>query len=181
MVFKVGRSDRASRLVLLSSPGSVFVNARISRIVPGLLVLAVCATAVACERGGQRDRSADRADQSWTGTTESGRFRVSVTPEPNPIPFQQLFELRVEVTGPDAGEPAESVRLDQVRARMPAHDHGMKTSPEIEREGAGDFRVRGMKFHMRGDGEDGRWVFELILRSDSAVDRAEFDVQCCAT
>lgn len=141
----------------------------------------VAVVSVACDRkdSGGDESNRPRADQSWEGTTESGELKVAVTPEPNPIPFQELFALDVEVASADGDGSVENVQLDQVRGRMPAHDHGMKTSPKIEKEGAGEFRVRGMKFHMRGDGEDGRWVVEMVLQQDGRVDRAEFDVQCC--
>jgi len=121
-------------------------------------------------------------DQTRSGPTSNGHYVVEVVPEPNPIPFQELFELTVRVWQSDRrAEPAESVALDQVRARMPAHDHGMKTAPEIREQKPGEFVVEGMRFHMRGSGEDGRWVLELVLNGDQGIDEASFEYQCCVS
>lgn len=126
------------------------------------------------------DQSDIEEDQSRTGATEGEHFYVKVLPQPNPIPFQKLFELEVEVFEDEAREePAEGVSLDQVRAEMPAHNHGMNVDPTIEEKGDGRFLVEGMRFHMQGDGEDGHWVLELVLSQDDLVDQAKFDLQCC--
>jgi hypothetical protein len=119
-------------------------------------------------------------NQRRTGSTENDNYVVEVVPEPNPIPFQELFALQVRVFEDAAGEtPAQEVGLDQARARMPAHDHGMKTSPSISEQGPGEFRVEGMRFHMRGEGEDGRWVIQLVINGPAGIDRANFEYQCC--
>ena len=121
-------------------------------------------------------------DQSRRGPSEHGDFFVTVTPEPNPIPFQELFELEVKVFESEAAKtPVEAANLDEVRATMPAHDHAMKTAPEVIKEGPGHFRVKGMKFHMQGAGEDGRWVIDLTVNADGTIDTAKFDVQCCSS
>jgi hypothetical protein len=119
-------------------------------------------------------------DQSRAGWSERKKFYVEVTPSPNPIPFQELFELDVRVYESDqASSPAADVQLDQVRAIMPAHDHGMKVEPAIKQTDPGAFRVRGMRWHMKGPGEDGHWVLELVLNAGSTIDTATFDLQCC--
>ena len=119
-------------------------------------------------------------DQTMKGMTAGGNFYVVVTPEPNPIPFQELFALDVKVyESKEAEKLVEGVSLDQVRATMPAHGHGMKTEPKITANEDGSFAVEGMKFHMQGEGEDGRWVVETVLNKDGTIDQAKFDVQCC--
>lgn len=119
-------------------------------------------------------------DQTMSGESEGGDFYIVITPEPNPIPFQELFELDVQVyEDADRESPAEGVELDQLRAEMPAHDHGMNNEPTIEKTGEGEFLVEGMRFHMQGDGEDGHWVVEAVLNQNGTIDRAKFDVQCC--
>ncbi len=122
------------------------------------------------------------ADQSWSGPTRNEDFYLTVTPVPNPIPFQELFSLEVEVLDPEDREtPIEGATLDEVSATMPAHDHGMKTEPEVVSTGPGRFRVDGMRFHMQGSGEDGRWVIHLLVNASGSIDRADIDVQCCRT
>lgn len=131
-------------------------------------------------QGSTKEQADIEEDQSRRGATEGDHFYVVVTPQPNPIPFQELFELEVEVFEDESREePAGEVALDQVRAEMPAHNHGMNVEPTIEEQGDGRFLVEGMRFHMQGDGEDGHWVLELVLSQDDLVDRAKFDLQCC--
>lgn len=120
------------------------------------------------------------ADQSMRGATKAGHFYLRAVPEPNPIPFQKLFELDVQVfRGGDAQTPAEDATLDQVRATMPAHRHGMKNEPQIEELGGGKFRVKGMRFHMQGPGADGHWLLEFVVREGATIDTAQFDLHCC--
>ncbi|MFB6351607.1 MAG: hypothetical protein ABEN55_21815, partial [Bradymonadaceae bacterium] len=132
-------------------------------------------------------RAEQSVDTPDDGQTRSGRsnhdhYFVEVVPEPNPIPFQQLFQMSVRVwTSADRETPAKGVSVDQVRARMPAHDHGMKTAPEVVEKGPGHFTVEGMRFHMRGDGEDGRWVLELVMNGDQGIDNVTFEYQCCVS
>jgi len=155
------------------------------------ILTAVLLATAACKRSpGSKSSGAERpgrqsladipADQSRAAVTERRQYFLEVEPRPNPIPFQELFELRVRVWQSDARErPVETARLDDVRARMPAHDHGMKTAPESERTGSGEFTVQGMRFHMQGLGEDGRWVVEVVVDGPAGIDRASFEVQCC--
>lgn len=120
------------------------------------------------------------ADQSMRGATKGGHFHLVATPLPNPIPFQKLFEIDVQVfRAGDTETPAADAALDQVRATMPAHRHGMKNEPEIEALGGGKFRVKGMRFHMQGPGQDGHWLLEFVVREGSTIDSAQFDLQCC--
>lgn len=120
------------------------------------------------------------ADQRGEGLTQGGHFFVKYTPTINPIPFQDLFGLKVEVyDGADRSVVRSGATLDQVRATMPAHRHGMKVEPSITAAGKGAFTVEGMRFHMQGPGEDGRWVLELVIRDGEVIDRATFDLQCC--
>ena len=48
----------------------------------------------------------------------------------------------------------------------------MKVEPSITPAGKGAFTVEGMRFHMQGPGEDGRWVLELVIRDGEVIDRA---------
>lgn len=151
-----------------------------------VILLLFAGVAANCDdRRTETDESASSSapapdDQSRSGKTADGRYRLEVTPDPNPIPFQEHFRLRVEIYEADAPDSlAEDVDLDDVRAVMPAHDHGMKTAPEIVRRKPGVFVVEGMRFHMRGPGEDGHWLLELVLNGPSGIDRASFDFHCC--
>jgi flagellum-specific peptidoglycan hydrolase FlgJ len=129
----------------------------------------------------EAEEAEPKQDQSFSGMSEQGKFWVEITPEPNPIPFQELFVLDVRVLDPeDKKTPVENVEIDQVRATMPAHKHGMKVEPKVAKQEAGVFVVEGMKFHMQGPGKHGRWVIEAVLNDGSTVDKVSYDVQCCA-
>lgn len=119
-------------------------------------------------------------DQSGGALTKDKKFFVSYTPSINPIPFQELFDLEIKVlTAQEPRKPVADAKLDDVRATMPAHKHGMKVKPTIEAAGPGTFRVKGMRFHMRGDGEHGLWALEVVAREGETIDVARFDLQCC--
>lgn len=124
------------------------------------------------------DISDDQSREGWSNRQE---FYVSVAPSPNPIPFQELFSLTVNVYEDATKQtPMPDVALDQVRAVMPAHDHGMKVDPTVESTDApGEFHVEGMRWHMKGPGKDGHWKVELVLNAGSTIDTATFDLQCC--
>ncbi|MGI9332037.1 MAG: hypothetical protein ACR2RL_02670 [Gammaproteobacteria bacterium] len=111
--------------------------------------------------------------------TTSGLYRVRIQTRPDPIPFQALFELDVKIRDArDPKRPLPGITLERVDAIMPAHGHGMTTQPEISMIADGTFRVRGMMFHMRGEGAHGQWVIRTVLREGTA-DVAEFEVPCC--
>ncbi|MFB6264559.1 MAG: hypothetical protein ABEL76_13185 [Bradymonadaceae bacterium] len=115
-----------------------------------------------------------------SGTTERGRYYLEVTPDPNPVPFQEFVTIRVRVhAADDRDSPLEGAELNQFRARMPAHDHGLKTDPTVERIGPGEFVLKGVRFHMRGRGEDGHWTLEFVVDGPRGLDTATFDLQCC--
>lgn len=119
-------------------------------------------------------------DQSHAGLSEGEHFFVEITPDPNPIPFQELFTLELRVLDPSDKETLlADVQVDQVRATMPAHKHGMKVKPSITARGDGTFLVEGMKFHMQGPREHGRWVIEAVLNDGERVDKVSYAVQCC--
>lgn len=115
-----------------------------------------------------------------SGATEQGHFFVEITPSPAPIPFQELFALDVRVLDADK-KPLSQVAIDDVRAIMPSHKHGMNVKPEITDQGDGKFHVEGMRFHMRGDGDDGLWVIELVINHQGVIDQTAFEVQCCTS
>ena len=130
--------------------------------------------------GGAPDADEVPADQSGEGKTERGEFVVKYKPSPNPIPFQKHFTLELEVyDAKDTSKPLEGVKIDQVRAIMPAHNHGMKVEPKIEEVAPGKFKVDGMRFHMQGPGKDGLWVLEAVVNHDGRIDQTKFELQCC--
>lgn len=162
------------------------MNYRITRLSSACLLLlmlsAACKPAEVDESAAEEEAKAAEipADQTMAGATKDDKFYVVATPSINPIPFQELFELEVEIyRDAQREELAEDAVLDQVRALMPAHRHGMKNEPEIEALSGGKFLVKGMRFHMQGEGEDGHWTLDYLVREGSTIDSALFDLQCC--
>lgn len=84
-----------------------------------------------------------------TQTSDGGSFMVSWSSAVEPIAINRMHEwvLHLETT---AGEPLEGAAIE-IGGGMPAHDHGLPTSPRVTEElGSGDYRVEGMRFHMSG-------------------------------
>ena len=129
---------------------------------------------------GEPDPNAIPPDQSGEGLSKDQKFFVTFTPTANPIPFQKTFSLEVAVYEPrDHTKKVEAVSIDSVRAIMPAHKHGMKVEPKVTKVSPGTFKIEGMRFHMQGAGDDGKWVLELTLNDGKAVDLFTYDLQCC--
>lgn len=97
--------------------------------------------------------------------TANGLYRVVATPDPEPIPFAELFALDVTITDANA-KPVSDATLT-FEATMPAHGHGMQTQPTIEALGDGSYRIDGMKFHMRGT-----WTLTFGVDASAGADTA---------
>jgi hypothetical protein len=89
----------------------------------------------------------------------SGRWCVAIDAPGTPR-VGVYTAWKVRVTGPD-GRPAElSVA---VRGGMPAHGHGLPSTPAVRRVGPGNFLVEGLLFNMPGE-----WVLVFDARADGA-------------
>lgn len=65
------------------------------------------------------------------------------------------------------GEPVEGAQVE-VDGGMPEHDHGLPTRPRVTAElGGGDYRLDGLRFHMRG-------YWEIVV--SVVTDDGEFEV-----
>jgi len=105
--------------------------------------------------------------------TTQGTWRVRYAPNPDPIPFNQVFTMTVDVLGSSGGAAAEVTELG-IAATMPSHGHGMETTPVVTRTGDGVFRVDGMQFHMSGV-----WEVKLDPRSAATTENTVFNIECC--
>lgn len=102
--------------------------------------------------------------------TEDGHFRVQYTSSLDPVPINRMHEwtLHVETA---AGDPVEEAEIT-IDGGMPAHDHGLPTEPRVtEYLGGGDYRVQGLRFHMRG-----AWQVTFEIRHGDVRDRVTFDL-----
>lgn len=62
------------------------------------------------------------------------------------------------------GEPVENATIDVIGG-MPEHDHGLPTRPRVTEElGGGDYRLDGVRFHMRG-----YWEIEVTVTTEDGT------------
>jgi hypothetical protein len=77
------------------------------------------------------------------------QFTVSYSTPDGPIEINRMHSWVVHVENA-SGEPVEGAEID-VDGGMPAHDHGLPTAPRVTEDlGNGDYRLDGVRFHMRG-------------------------------
>ncbi|HZU85863.1 MAG TPA: FixH family protein, partial [Anaerolineaceae bacterium] len=100
----------------------------------------------------------------------SGAFRLSYTSDVGNLPMNQIHTWTLHVETAD-GAPVEDA-LITVDGGMPAHNHGLPTSPAVTMYlGDGNYRVEGMKFHMGG-----AWVVDFAITAGGVTDTARFDL-----
>lgn len=77
---------------------------------------------------------------------------------------------------PESGGTLPAGLALDVDATMPAHGHGMNTTPVVESSANGSFSVSGMQLHMPGTW---RFAFEVMESATSTiVDDGELSVEC---
>ena len=118
--------------------------------------------------------AADSAALELSSLTRSGRLRATMKPSPlQPAPLNKLhsWTLQLESVGP---RPVPALQELGLEGGMPGHNHGLPTTPEIEPgDRPGEFRIRGVRFHMAGD-----WELRLQLRNEAGeLDQAVFLVR----
>jgi hypothetical protein len=154
------------------------------RIFATLLACSSLAIFVACGSAEQDDaednaNNNEQLDESRSQLSDGGSFMVMYSPDPEPIPFNELFDLVVMVHD---GEDHSEMLMDadiEVDATMPAHGHGMNTEPSVTREDDGSFLVEGMKFHMRSEDAEQRWEIHIEATHEETTETATFNVMCC--
>jgi hypothetical protein len=109
-------------------------------------------------------------DTSTTRESENGLYRVSYTASTGRIPVNQMHEWTLHVETAD-GTPVENATIS-VDGDMPAHGHGLPTSPRVTQYlGNGDYLVEGMKFQMGG-----AWVMDVTITADGQTDAVHFNM-----
>lgn len=129
--------------------------------------------ALAC--GGKGDSGAAQPEPTpggpTAGLTEAGRWALSYTAEPSPIPFNAPFSLRWSVEA--RGDAPEATAL-WVEPWMPAHGHGGTTTP-TSAPVEGGFLTTDLMLHMPGE-----WELQLRVEGDGADDFLVLPYTCCA-
>ncbi len=97
------------------------------------------------------------AEESSSWPSRSGHFRVSYESDLQPLVINRMHRWILDVADKD-GEPVSGATL-RVTGGMPAHDHGLPTSPQVTRELApGRYLLEGLRFHMNGE-----WQIEITI------------------
>ena len=97
-------------------------------------------------------------------TSDRGLFTVSYVSSIDPITINRIHEWVLHIETAD-GAAVDSAVLS-VAGGMPEHDHGLPTRPRVtENLGNGDYRVKGLRFHMAGE-----WLLEIIIDDGERTD-----------
>jgi len=104
-------------------------------------------------------------------TSNDGAFIIAWRIEPETLPLNEAFGLRIEVR--DARQPGIPLRdvMLSVDAAMPEHGHGMNVIPGVMRDRDGVFHIRDMRFHMPG-----RWELYFDVSRGGVTERAQVEV-----
>ena len=109
-------------------------------------------------------------DYSTTQESENGLYRVSYTASTGTIPVNQMHEWTLHVESAD-GTPVDDAEI-AVDGDMPAHGHGLPTSPRVTQYlGNGDYLVEGVKFQMGGE-----WLMDITITADGQTDTVHFSM-----
>ena len=105
-----------------------------------------------------------------TAVSEKGLFQVRYESSPTPVPLLTVHTWTITVTDA-AGQPVREAAIT-VLGGMPAHAHGLPTTPVVSELGDGRYRVEGLKFHMPG-----AWVVAFRIRADGGTDAVSFALE----
>lgn len=141
---------------------------RVRRGLPGLAAaLAVASLAAGCMHAAKPAN----IDYASTRVSEQGRYKVSYTSDPTPVPVNKMHRWTLHVEGRD-GRAVTDAAIE-VDGDMPGHGHGLPTRPRVTRNlGNGDYLVEGMKFQMGG-----WWVMEVTVDAGGQSDTARFNLE----
>ena len=104
------------------------------------------------------------ATEAWS---QKRLFHVSYVTTPAPVPMLALHDWTVTIADVD-GRPVDGARLT-VLGGMPAHAHGLPTTPTVRALGNGRYLVEGLKFHMPG-----AWIVAFRINAAPGIDAVSF-------
>jgi hypothetical protein len=135
-----------------------------------LLAVLVLACTAASPRAAERVAPSVRATpvpgatETWS---EKRLYRASYASSPSPVPLLALHAWTLTVTDAEA-RPVDDASIT-VLGGMPAHAHGLPTTPAVRGLGGGRYLVEGLKFHMPG-----AWVVAFRINARAGIDTANF-------
>ena len=110
-------------------------------------------------------------DYSTTRDSKNGLYHVSYTASTGTIPVNQMHEWTLHVENAADGTPVDNATI-AVDGDMPAHGHGLPTSPRVTQYlGNGEYLLEGIKFQMGGE-----WIVEITITSNGQTDTVQFNM-----
>jgi hypothetical protein len=101
----------------------------------------------------------------------NGGFRLALQSQPAPMPLNQLFEIHVTVDASAARDDSDNPVWLRASAEMPAHKHGMNTRVVVDQLADGQFLIKGLLFHMRGE-----WLITFDVAKGRVYEQASVRV-----
>ena len=125
-----------------------FMNRRRARQSTNVLVLMFAVTLLSPDAIAQDD-------ESWV--SDAGHFTVSFESELQPLAINKIHSWVLHIEDSD-GKAISGARI-KVNGGMPEHNHGLPTSPGVTATlEDGNYKVEGMRFHMRGN-----WEIRILI------------------
>lgn len=107
------------------------------------------------------------AKHEWT--SENGVYALSFESSIEPIEINQMHSWVLHITAD--GAPVANAKLS-IAGGMPAHKHGLPTSPRVTDElSDGQYRLEGIRFHMHG-----QWQLSIEIIADGKADTVIVDL-----
>jgi hypothetical protein len=134
-----------------------------------LLTLAIAHAPAHAQTDAQESmRSRDTGSVQFS---DAGSYRVSFRSELQPVVINRIHNWVVHI------ETAEGQLVDDaeitVSGGMPAHNHGMPTSPQMTKYlGEGNYLIEGMRFHMNGS-----WQVTVAVSAHGENDSVTFEFE----
>lgn len=102
------------------------------------------------------------ADEEYI--SDAGHYRVTYSSKLAPLGINRIHEWTLHIEAKDGTPLADAGVV--VDGGMPEHNHGLPTAPRVtEYLGDGNYRVEGMRFHMRG-----YWEIRVQIEYDGERD-----------
>lgn len=103
--------------------------------------------------------------------TSNGTFYVEWRPVPDPVPLNEMFEIRFRVSLAEDREKPVPGAVVTATAFMPEHNHGTTLQPQVESHGDGTATARGFLLQM-----EGHWELRVAVALNGQMERATFDI-----
>lgn len=103
-------------------------------------------------------------------STDNALFQVRIEPAIDPLPLNRMHGWVLSLVDA-AGAPLDGAVI-LVEGGMPAHNHGMPTSPQVtDNLGEGRYQIEGVQFQMPG-----HWVIRFNISADGLSDSVTYNL-----